>query len=105
MAKTSVIERDKKRQKIVSKYLKKREELKSLISKLSADTSVNYDELQEAYKKLRSMPRDASPVRLKNRCPLTGRPRGYYRRVGLGRNMFRHYAMAGEIPGLIKSSW
>lgn len=105
MAKTSVIEREKKRQKTVEKYSKKREELKLLITKLSIDPSVNYDELQEAYKKLRSMPRDASPVRLKNRCPLTGRPRGYYRRVSLGRNMFRHYAMAGEIPGVVKSSW
>lgn len=101
MAKTSVIEREKKRAYIVKKYAAKRIHLKSIIK----DLSVSEEERWLALQKLQELPRNASPTRQRNRCRLTGRPRGVYRKFGLARNMLRIYAMKGEIPGLVKASW
>ena len=101
MAKTSMIERDLKRSKLVKKYAAKRAELKAIV--LSATAS--YDEKMEAQTKLQKLPRDASPVRQRNRCALTGRPRGVYSKFGLGRNKLREATMRGDVPGLRKASW
>lgn len=101
MAKTSMIERDARRAKLVAKHANKRAELKRIIS----DPSTEYDEKQAAVFALQKLPRDSSPVRFRNRCRLSGRPRGYYRKFGLGRNKLRKAAMRGEIPGLRKASW
>lgn len=101
MARTSVVERDKKREKLVNKYFAKRSELKKMI----VDMSLSPAEREKAQRKLQSLPRDSSPVRRRNRCKITGRPRGVYRKFGLSRNMLRLYAMRGEVPGLVKSSW
>ena len=101
MAKTSMVEREKRREKTVQKYAKKRAELKELIR--SPRTS---DEVRaEAQAKLQKLPRDSSPVRLRNRCALTGRPRGVYSKFGLARTKVREVANRGEIPGLVKASW
>ena len=101
MAKTSMVEREMHRAKTVQKYAKKRAELKELIR--SPRTS---DEVRaEAQVKLQKLPRDASPTRHRNRCALTGRPRGVYRKFGLARTKIREVANRGEIPGLVKSSW
>ena len=101
MAKTSMIERDLKRTKIVKKFAAKRAELKAIV--LSATAS--YDEKMEAQTKLQKLPRDASPSRQRNRCALTGRPRGVYSKFGLGRNKLREATMRGDVPGLRKASW
>lgn len=101
MAKTSVIEREKKRAKLVIKYAEKRSQLKSIIYNLK----LNEEERWLAQQKLQALPRNSSPVRQRNRCRLTGRPRGVYRKFGLARNMLRIYAMRGDIPGLVKASW
>jgi small subunit ribosomal protein S14 len=101
MAKTSMIERDVKRTKIVKKYAAKRAELKAIV--LSATAS--YEEKMDAQTKLQKLPRDASPVRQRNRCVLTGRPRGVYSKFGLGRNKLREATMRGDVPGLRKASW
>lgn len=101
MAKTSIIERQKKRTKAVKKYAAKRAMLKAMLN----DSSLSDEQKWEAQQKLQSLPRNASPIRLRNRCALTGRPRGVYRKFGLARNMLRIYAMKGEIPGLVKASW
>lgn len=101
MARISVVMRDKKREKLVNKYFAKRTELKKMI----VDMSLSPVEREKAQRKLQSLPRDASPVRRRNRCKITGRPRGVYRKFGLSRNMLRLYAMRGEVPGLVKSSW
>jgi small subunit ribosomal protein S14 len=101
MAKTSMVEREKRREKTVLKYAAKRAELKELIR--SPRTS---DEARvEAQRKLQLQPRDASPSRVRNRCQLTGRPRGVYRKFGLARTKIREVANRGEIPGLVKASW
>jgi small subunit ribosomal protein S14 len=101
MAKTSMVERELKRKKLADKYAAKRAELKAtVISTQSSD-----EEKFAAQQKLNELPRDASPVRGRNRCRITGRPRGYYRKFGLARNKLREAAMRGEIPGLVKSSW
>jgi small subunit ribosomal protein S14 len=101
MAKTSMVEREKRRTRTVAKYATKRAELKELIR--SPRTS---DEARaEAQTKLQQLPRDASPTRGRNRCQLTGRPRGVYRKFGLARTKIREVANRGEIPGLVKSSW
>ena len=101
MAKTSMVEREKHRAKTVQKYAAKRAQLKELIR--SPRTS---DEARaEAQVKLQKLPRDASPTRGRNRCALTGRPRGVYRKFGLARTKIREVANRGEIPGLVKSSW
>ena len=101
MAKTSMVERDLKRTKLVKKYAAKRAEYKAIV--LSATAS--YDEKMEAQTKLRKLPRDASPSRQRNRCALTGRPRGVYSKFGLGRNKLREATMRGDVPGLRKASW
>lgn len=101
MAKKSMIAREKKRQKLVAKYRKMRQELKAIIiSGLSSEA-----EKQQAEVKLQQMPRDSSPGRLRNRCNLTGRPHGFYRKFGLGRNKLRESVMKGEVPGVSKASW
>ena len=101
MARTSVIEREKKREKIVAKYAAKRAQLKAVI----ADRSASDDERWQAQLQLQQLPRNASPVRLRRRCGQTGRPRGVYRKFGLGRNKLREAAMRGDVPGLVKASW
>ena len=101
MAKTSVIEREKKRTKLVAKYAKKRAALKAIVN----DRSAPEEERWEAQEKLQKLPRNASPVRQQRRCGMTGRPRGVYRKFGLGRNKLREAAMRGDVPGLVKSSW
>jgi len=101
MAKTSMVEREKKRAKMRAKYAVKRASLKATI----ADRNVSDDERWEAQLKLQKLPRDASPVRERRRCGITGRPHGVYRKFGLGRNKLREAAMRGDVPGLVKASW
>ncbi len=101
MAKLSLINREAKRMRIVQKYASKRAALKARIS----DQSLSADERLEAIHELQRLPRDASPVRLRNRCRVTGRPHGVYRKFGLGRNKLREAAMQGDVPGLVKASW
>ena len=101
MAKLSVVLRDKKRRKIVEKFKVRRAALLEIIY----DSRASDEAKEEARAKLQKLPRDASPVRLRNRCALTGRPRGVYRKFGLGRNKLRDLAMKGEVPGIIKASW
>jgi small subunit ribosomal protein S14 len=101
MAKTSMIEREKRRAKLVKRYATKRAQLKETIrSPKSTDT-----EREEAVAKLQAMPRDASPSRQRKRCAITGRPRGVYRKFGLGRTKLREATMRGDVPGLRKASW
>ena len=101
MAKLSVINRDKKRRETVKKFKVKRAALLELINNQKAS-----DEDRDAARvKLQLLPRDASPVRLRNRCSITGRPRGDYRKFGLGRSKLRDFIMRGEVPGVIKASW
>jgi small subunit ribosomal protein S14 len=101
MAKTNMVEREKRRAKIVKKYAVRRAQLKELIR--SPKTSP--DERAAAQVRLQSLPRDASPTRQRNRCAITGRSRGVYRKFGLSRVKIREVAMRGEIPGLTKASW
>ncbi|MCE2425101.1 MAG: 30S ribosomal protein S14 [Pseudomonadales bacterium] len=101
MPKISTVERDKKRQKIVAKYADKRAELKKIVG----DRSASDDERWQAQIQLQKLPRNASPVRLRRRCGQTGRPRGVYRKFGLGRNKLREAATRGDVPGLVKASW
>ncbi|HHQ41776.1 MAG TPA: 30S ribosomal protein S14 [Chromatiales bacterium] len=101
MAKVSVIERERKRQRLVARYARKRAELKAIIRNPNSTPEAR----AEALRRLQQIPRNASPVRLRNRCRLTGRPHGYYRKFGLGRNKLREAAMRGDIPGLVKASW
>ena len=101
MAKLSIIEREKKREKVVAKYAAKRAELKRVV----ADRNASDDERWQAQLQLQKLPRNASPVRLRRRCAETGRPRGVYRKFGLGRNKLREAAMRGDVPGLVKASW
>lgn len=101
MAKLSMVNREKKRARAVEKYAAKRAELKRIINDMNLD-----DEAREAAQhKLQSLPRNASPCRLQNRCRLTGRPHAYYRKFGLSRNKLREMAMQGFVPGLVKASW
>lgn len=101
MAKTSMIMREIKRKKLVEKYAAKRAALKAIIT--AEETS--FEARMEAMAKLNKLPRDSSKCRIRNRCEVTGRPHGVYRKFGLGRNKLREHAMKGEIPGLRKSSW
>jgi small subunit ribosomal protein S14 len=101
MAKTSMINREVKRARLVVKYAAKRAELKEKIK----DMSLSEEERYDARIRLNKMPRDASPSRKRNRCALTGRAHGYYRKFGLARNKLREAAMRGDVPGLVKASW
>ncbi len=101
MAKVSLIEREKKRAKLVAKFAGKRGDLKAIIN----DSSKSDDDKMAARQQLQQLPRNSAPSRQRNRCALTGRPRGTFRKFGLGRNKLREIAMRGEIPGLTKASW
>jgi len=101
MAKIAIINRNIKRYKIVQKYNERRTNLKRIIN----DSALSDTERYEAYLALQKLPRDSSPVRLRNRCTLTGRSRGVYSKFGLGRGKLRDIAMSGKIPGIIKASW
>ena len=101
MAKTSVVNREQKRRETVKKFAAKRKELLAIAN----NAKLSVEERYVAREKLQKLPRDASPVRLRNRCALTGRPRGVYRKFGLARGKLRLIALHGEIPGVIKASW
>ena len=101
MAKKSMIERERKRAKTVARFAKKRAEIKKVIG----DVNASADERAAAMEKLQKLPRNASPSRQRNRCSITGRPHGFYRKFGLGRNKLREAAMRGDVPGLVKASW
>jgi small subunit ribosomal protein S14 len=101
MAKLAVINRDIKRRATVEKFAAKRAEIMATI----ANTDLSEEARFEARLKLQKLPRNASPVRLRNRCSLTGRPRGVFRKFGLGRIKLREHAMRGEVPGMVKASW
>ncbi len=101
MAKKSMIAREVKRAKLVKRYAARRAVLKDIIRNLNSSD----EDRAVAQAKLNAMPRDASPSRKRNRCSITGRPHGVYRKFGLGRNKLREAAMRGDIPGLVKASW
>jgi small subunit ribosomal protein S14 len=101
MAKKAVINREQKRREMVAKFAPKRALLLATIS----NVKLNEEERAAARLKLQALPRDSSPVRLRNRCALTGRPRGTFKKFGLGRIKLREFAMRGEIPGIVKASW
>ncbi|MDJ0863206.1 MAG: 30S ribosomal protein S14 [Gammaproteobacteria bacterium] len=101
MAKASMINRDRKRARLAAKYGARRAELKAKLK----DPSLSFEERYEAQLRLQKLPRDSSRSRQRNRCRLTGRPHGYYRKFGLARNKLREAAMRGDIPGLVKASW
>jgi small subunit ribosomal protein S14 len=101
MAKKSMVERQRKRARTVERYAARRAELRRILSDPAADDAAK----DAARIKLQKLPRDASPVRLRNRCSVSGRPQGFYRKFGLGRNKLREATMRGEIPGLSKASW
>ena len=101
MAKMSLINRDLKRRNTVEKYAAKRAELNAIVN----NSKLSDEERFAARLKIQQLPRNASPVRLRNRCALTGRPRGVYRKFGLGRIKLREFAMRGEVPGMVKASW
>jgi small subunit ribosomal protein S14 len=101
LAKLALINREAKRRALVKKYEAKRKELKAII----ADQTRSMEERMAAQARLQALPRNANPTRLRNRCKLTGRPRGTFRKFGLGRNKLREAALRGDIPGLTKASW
>jgi len=101
MAKVSMVNREIKRKRMVDKYATVRAELKRKLKK----TDLDDEERVELWRKFHSLPRDASPCRLRNRCRISGRPHGYYRKFGLSRNHLREAAMRGDVPGLVKASW
>ena len=101
MAKLSLIQREEKREKLVAKYAKKYAELKAVID----NAKKSDDERYAARLELQQLPRNANPTRLRNRCELTGRPRGTFRKFGLARSKIRDLAFKGDIPGVIKASW
>jgi small subunit ribosomal protein S14 len=101
MAKLALINRNEKRKKLVAKFAKKRDALQAIIDDPKASDETRY----EARLKIQALPRNANKTRLRNRCALTGRPRGVYSKFGLGRNKLREFAMRGEIPGIVKASW
>ncbi len=101
MAKLALINREEKRRKLVAQYAKKRAALQAIIDNVALPEGERY----EARLKLQQLPRNASPTRLRNRCQMTGRPRGVFRKFGLCRNKIRELALSGEIPGIVKASW
>lgn len=100
MAKKAMVERDRKRKKLVEKYAAKREALKEQFA-----AATTQSERLELHRKLQQLPRNSAPTRVRNRCWVTGRPRGYYRDFGLCRNVLREMAHQGLLPGVVKSSW
>jgi len=101
MAKTSMVNRETRRNKLVARHAKKRAALKAVI----LDPNVDFEVQQDAIFRLQKLPRDSSPVRQRSRCAISGRPRGFYRKFGLSRNKLREAAMRGDVPGLRKASW
>ena len=101
MAKQSMINRELNRSKFVANYKTRRDALRATISDVNATDEARY----EAVTKLAALPRDSSPVRQRNRCGLTGRPHGYFRKFGLARNKLREMVMQGDVPGVVKASW
>ena len=101
MAKTCLIERDQKRRDTVKKYAAKRAELTAVVN----DQKASAEDRRDARLKLQSLPRNSSPVRLRNRCALTGRPRGVFSKFGIARSKLRELMMRGEVPGVTKASW
>ena len=101
MSKLALINRQQKREKLVAKFAKKRAALEAIIDNARVSEESRY----AARLKLQTLPRNANPTRLRNRCAITGRPRGVFSKFGLGRNKLREYAMRGEIPGIVKASW
>ena len=101
MAKLALINRELKRERMVKKYAAKRAALQAVIQ----DQSKTEEERYQARLQLQQLPRDASPTRQRNRCEITGRPRGTYRKFGLARSKLREIALRGEVPGLVKASW
>jgi small subunit ribosomal protein S14 len=101
MAKTCLIEREQKRRDTVKKYAAKREALTAIMN----DTKASAEDRRDARLKLQSLPRNSSPVRLRNRCALTGRPRGVFSKFGIARGKLRELMMRGEVPGVTKASW
>lgn len=101
MAKKSMIAREVKRKNLVNKYEAKRRSLKEIIR----DPNASFEDKESAQLKLQKLPRDSSSARVRNRCNLTGRPHGYYRKFGLSRNKLREAMMRGDVPGLVKASW
>ena len=101
MAKLALINRDYKRRQLVKKFDKKRELLQAIVDDPKASEETRY----AARLKIQELPRNSNKTRLRNRCALTGRPRGVYSKFGLGRNKLREFAMRGEIPGIVKASW
>lgn len=101
MAKKSMLNREAKREKLVAKFAKLRQELKATI----ANPNSSDEDRWAAILRLQALPRDSSPSRQRNRCGLTGRPHGYFRKFGLGRNKLREAVMRGDVPGVVKASW
>ena len=101
MAKTCLIEREQKRRDTVKKYAAKRAELTTIVN----DSKASAEDRRDARLKLQSLPRNSSPVRLRNRCALTGRPRGVFSKFGIARSKLRDLMMRGEVPGVTKASW
>jgi small subunit ribosomal protein S14 len=101
MAKKAVINREQKRREVVEKFAAKRNALNAI----ATNVSLSEEDRAAARQKIQTLPRNSSPVRLRNRCALTGRPRGVFSKFGLGRTKLREYAMRGEIPGVVKASW
>ena len=101
MAKKSMIAREEKRKELVKKYDVKRKSLKEIIR----DPNTTFEDKESAQLHLQTLPRDSSPSRVRNRCNLTGRPHGYYRKFGLSRNKLREATMRGDVPGVVKASW
>lgn len=101
MAKKSMIARDVKRRKLAARYARKRVELK----KLAADESADFETRWQAMMQLQQLPRDSSACRQRNRCAISGRPRGFFRRFGVSRSKLRELILRGEAPGVVKASW
>jgi small subunit ribosomal protein S14 len=101
MAKLSLINREEKRRALVKKFAKRREALDAIVNNPKASEEVRF----AARLKIQQLPRNANPTRLRNRCAITGRPRGFFRKFGLSRNKLREFALRGEVPGIVKASW
>jgi small subunit ribosomal protein S14 len=101
MSKLSLINRNEKRKKLVVKYSKKRAALEAIVG----NQKMSEEDRFAARQKIQALPRNAHPTRVRNRCSLTGRPRGVYAKFGIGRNKLREYIMRGEVPGVVKASW